>query len=148
MLCRVFVSQSVIQIEQAHLVRTHLEPHKRGQKPRPTSARAPRPPGEAVRHGCEAHPNSDCPTFGRRNLDRNRQNSRNPARRQDTTVSGFTTIRALVQRTRGLRRPLRERAGPSLQDAEEHSVHYHLFKATNSWKGSRKPKQNWPNFVR
>src|SRR6266852_5570645 len=70
------------------------------------------------------------------------------ARRQDTTVSGFTTIRALVQRTRGLRRPLRERAGPSLQGAEEHSVHYHLFKATNSWKGSRKPKQNWPNFVR
>ena len=34
---------------------------------------------------------------GRRNLDRNRQNSRNPARCQDTTVSGFTTIRALVQ---------------------------------------------------
>jgi hypothetical protein len=42
--------------------------------------------------------NRDCRklTFGRlgcRNFDRNRQNSRNPARCQETTVSGFTMIR-------------------------------------------------------
>ena len=34
---------------------------------------------------------------GRRNLERNRQNSRNPARCQETTVSGLTMIRASVQ---------------------------------------------------
>jgi hypothetical protein len=34
---------------------------------------------------------------GRRNLDRNRQNSREPERCQDTTVSGFTMISASVQ---------------------------------------------------